>query len=125
MFRGRCNDVPSGCQTTGRCRGSTDAHRAGQQRKRRGFPSVAFPTTSVLQTMNRVRFFAFVVASLLFATLARADTTISANDTALFLAGMPLPANSPLVPLAEDPSIKPHAVFFDSAFDKVEKNQLS
>jgi len=77
--------------------------------------------------MKPIRFFAVIVAGLLFAASARAEDPLSAsaNDTARFLAGMPVSAESPLSQIAQDPNIKPHAVFFDAAFDKVEKNQLS
>jgi hypothetical protein len=77
--------------------------------------------------MNPIKFFAVVAAGLVLATSVRAqsDQTVSADDTARFLAGMQLSPNSPLAPIAQDPNIKQHAVFFDIAFDKVEKNQLS
>ena len=78
-------------------------------------------------TMKRIRFFAVVAACLMLATSVRAqnDQTVSANDTARFLAGMQLSPDSPLAQIAQDPNIKQHATFFDSAFDKAEKNQLS
>src|SRR5476649_20098 len=77
--------------------------------------------------MKRLRFFAVVAACLMLATSVRAqsDQTVSANDTARFLAGMQVSANSPLAQIAQDPNIKQHAAYFDTAFDKVEKNQLS
>ena len=78
-------------------------------------------------TMNRIRFFAVVVAGLVLATSVRAqnDQTVSADDTARFLAGVQLSPDSPLAQIAQDPNIKQHAVHFDTAFDKVEKNQMS
>ena len=78
-------------------------------------------------TMKRIRFFTVVAACLMLATSVRAqsDQTVSANDTARFLAGMQLSSDSPLAQIAQDPNIKQHAVYFDAAFDKVEKNQLS
>ena len=77
--------------------------------------------------MNPIKLFAVVAAGLVLATSVRAqnDQTVSADDTARFLAGMQLAPNSPLAQIAQDPNIKQHAVFFDTAFDKVEKNQLS
>ena len=56
---------------------------------------------------------------------ARAAGTVTANDTALFLAGMPPSADSPLTPLTKDPSWQRHARFFDHAFGQLEQRQLS
>ena len=56
---------------------------------------------------------------------ARAAGTVTANDTALFLAGMPPSADSPLTPLTRDPSWQRHARFFDNAFGQLEQRQLS
>jgi hypothetical protein len=55
---------------------------------------------------------------------ARAND-VTANDTALFLAGMAPSAGSPLAPLTNDPSWQRHAKFFDSAFVQLEQRQLS
>jgi hypothetical protein len=59
------------------------------------------------------------------AMTARAADAVTANDTALFLAGMPPSADSPLMPLTRDPSWQRHARFFDSAFGQLEQRQLS
>jgi hypothetical protein len=56
---------------------------------------------------------------------ARAADAVTANDTALFLAGMPPSADSPLTPLTKDPSWQHHARFFDAAFGQLEQHQLS
>jgi hypothetical protein len=56
---------------------------------------------------------------------ARAADTVTANDTARFLAGMPPSANSPLTPLTNDPSWQRHARIFDAAFAQLEQRQLS
>jgi hypothetical protein len=56
---------------------------------------------------------------------ARAANTVTANDTALFLAGMPPSADSPLMPLTKDPSWQRHARFFDAAFAQLDQRQLS
>src|SRR5882757_10571705 len=56
---------------------------------------------------------------------AHAADTVTANDTALFLAGMPPSADSPLTPLTKDPSWQHHARFFDAAFGQLEQRQLS
>jgi hypothetical protein len=68
-----------------------------------------------------------VVAALLFAAVlpARAADTVTADDTARFLAGLPPSADSPLSPLTRDPSWQRHAKFFDTAFGQLEQRQLS
>ena len=69
---------------------------------------------------------AVAAAMLLAATVvARAADTVTADDTARFLAGMPPSADSPLTPLTRDPSWQRHAKFFDSAFGQLEQRQLS
>jgi hypothetical protein len=49
----------------------------------------------------------------------------SPDDTARFLAGMPLPKNSPLTPLTQDPAWQEHASNFETAFAKLNTRQLS
>ncbi len=70
---------------------------------------------------------AAVAFTLLFAvvTPARAAGTVTADDTARFLAGMQPSAESPLVALTRDPSWQRHAKFFDGAFAQLEQRQLS
>jgi hypothetical protein len=70
---------------------------------------------------------AAVVATLFLAAAAPAGAsdTVTANDTARFLAGMPPSADSPLTPLTNDPSWQRHAKFFDNAFGQLEQRQLS
>src|SRR5437588_3010397 len=46
------------------------------------------------------------------------------NDTAKFLAGMPLPKNSPLEPLTHDPAWVEHAAAFEKSFSKLYTRQL-
>jgi hypothetical protein len=46
------------------------------------------------------------------------------NDTARFLAGMPLPKNSPLEPLTRDVAWVEHAATFEKAFAKLNLRQL-
>jgi hypothetical protein len=58
-----------------------------------------------------------------FAT--RAADRVTANDTARFLAGMMPSADSPLMPLTQDPAWQHHARFFDAAFAQLEQRQLS
>jgi hypothetical protein len=49
----------------------------------------------------------------------------SPDDTARFLAGMPLPKNSPLTPLTQDPAWQDHASKFETAFANLNTRQLS
>jgi len=46
------------------------------------------------------------------------------NDVARFLAGMPVPENSPLAPLMRDPAWQAHAAFFEEQFSKLHARQL-
>jgi hypothetical protein len=48
-----------------------------------------------------------------------------ADDTAKFLAGMPVPKNSPLAPLTNDPAFQEHAGYFEKAFAKLDVRQLA
>jgi len=70
---------------------------------------------------------ALVAAAMFLAAAlpARAAGAVTANDTALFLAGMMPSADSPLMPLTQDSSWQRHAKFFDAAFAQLEERQLS
>lgn len=46
------------------------------------------------------------------------------NDVARFLAGMPVPDDSPLAPLMRDPAWQAHAAFFEEQFTKINLRQL-
>src|SRR5438552_2248385 len=46
------------------------------------------------------------------------------NDIARFLAGMPVPENSPLALLTRDPAWQEHATFFEKEFSKLNLRQL-
>jgi len=48
----------------------------------------------------------------------------SPDDTARFLAGMPLPKNSPLALLTGDPAWQDHSAFFEKAFAQLNLRQL-
>jgi len=77
--------------------------------------------------MKQIGFAALVLLSVALSISGRAQTsqTASADDTARFLAGMPLSANSPLIQLAQDPYVKQHAAFLDAAFGDIDTNKLS
>ncbi|HEX9470104.1 MAG TPA: hypothetical protein VF957_11230 [Bradyrhizobium sp.] len=70
---------------------------------------------------------AAIAAAMFLAAAAptRAADTVSADDTARFLAGMQPSAGSPLAPLTKDPAWQHHARFFDAAFAQLEQRQLS
>jgi len=53
-----------------------------------------------------------------------APTTAGPNDIARFLAGMPVPKNSPLAPLTRDPAWQAHSAFFEGEFTKLDQRQL-
>jgi len=46
------------------------------------------------------------------------------NDIARFLAGMPVPENSPLAPLTRDPAWQEHSAFFEKEFTKLNLREL-
>jgi hypothetical protein len=78
--------------------------------------------------MLRTLKIAAATAALVFATAfgaAEAADTVTADDTARFLAGMLPSADSPLMPLTRDPVWQRHARFFDSAFAQLEQRQIS
>jgi len=69
---------------------------------------------------------AFVASGIILAAAypARAQTA-SADDTARFLAGMPLSSDSPLAPLTQHPAWQQHVRYFNSAFGNLDKNQFA
>src|SRR5215468_3835782 len=77
--------------------------------------------------MFRLMKIAVIAASLILAMAlpGRAADSVTADDTARFLAGMQPSADSPLMPLTRDPAWQHHAHFFDSAFGQLEQRQLS
>ena len=68
-----------------------------------------------------------VVALALALTLApvRAAETVTADDTARFLAGLPPAADSPLAALANDARWQRHARYFDALFEREDATALS
>lgn len=67
------------------------------------------------------------IAGLLLAFVfpARAASDVTANDTARFLAGVAPSAESPLMPLTQEPGWQQHARFFDQAFAKLDERQIA
>src|SRR5258708_11581177 len=70
---------------------------------------------------------AAIAAAMFLAAAAptRAADTVSADDTARFLAGMQPSAGSPLAPLTKDPAWPHHARLFHAAFAQLAQRQLS
>jgi hypothetical protein len=54
----------------------------------------------------------------------RPPSAVGPNDIARFLAGMPVPENSPLAPLTRDPAWQQHSAFFEKEFSKLNLRQL-
>src|SRR5260370_13903273 len=90
--------------------------------ERIGFPKDP-PRIKMLQPVR----IAAVAATMFLAAVAaaRAADTVTADDTARFLAGMAPSPDSPLTPLTKDPAWQRHARFFDAAFARLEQRQLS
>src|SRR5919197_4363376 len=80
-----------------------------------------------MHKMPRLMKGAAVVAGviLLAARAAFAADSASPNDTARFLAGMPPSTESPLDSLSREPSWQQHAKFFDSAWSRLDEQQLA
>src|SRR5437763_13756561 len=67
---------------------------------------------------------AFGVGGSIFALAQTAGAQSPPDDTARFLAGMPLPKNSPLAPLTTDAAWQEHSANFERAFAKLNTRQL-
>jgi hypothetical protein len=85
-----------------------------------------------MRTASSTRMIAWLVFAL-FATAVsvnaqqnlQAPTAVPPpDDTARFLAGMPLAPNSPLAPLTHDPAWQEHSAFFERTFAKLNRRQL-
>lgn len=75
---------------------------------------------------NAMKMAAIAASLILVAVLdARADDSVTVDDTARFLAGMQPSAASPLMSLTKDPAWQHHARFLDGAFAELEAHQLS
>jgi hypothetical protein len=73
---------------------------------------------------NLLPFVIIAIALSIFASAPRLAAQPPPNDTARFLAGMPIPKNSPLVPLLSDPAWQEHSAAFEKAFAKLSTRQL-
>ncbi len=71
----------------------------------------------------KLRLLAVAALTSLAALPLRAATNF--NDTARFLAGMPVGGDSALAQLTQDPAWKQHAAYFNTAWAKLESRQLS
>jgi hypothetical protein len=68
---------------------------------------------------------AALLGCILLAAAAEAQTVAGPDDTAKLLAGMPVPAGSPLARFAEDRAWQQHATVMDKTWGDLEKRQLS
>lgn len=76
--------------------------------------------------MFRFKLVAALACVLAFSSMpARSADVATPDDTARFLAGMQVSAESPLAPLTKDPSWAAHARYMDGIFDQTEKRHLS
>lgn len=66
-----------------------------------------------------------LLLAVLVAGTAQARDFVSANDQALFLAGLPVPGDSPLAPLTNSDAWRHHAAELDEAWAKCERQSLS
>jgi len=78
-----------------------------------------------MKSLHRALSAAVAATLLLAAVMPGRAGTVSADDTARFLAGMPPSAESPLTPLTKEPAWLRHAKFLDSAFGQLEARQFS
>jgi hypothetical protein len=67
----------------------------------------------------------FLLAAALMAAAPLLRAASDLNDTARFLAGLPVGGGSPLAALEQDPAWRQHQGYFDSAWTKLELRQLS
>ncbi len=76
--------------------------------------------------MSAIRFFLTLVAAAMLATAVRAQSapSVSADDTARLLAGLPVSPQSPLYEVSQDPHVRQQAAQLDAAFDRAENTQL-
>src|ERR1044071_1507109 len=74
--------------------------------------------------MSASRLIAGLLALLVLAAPAHAQQA-SVGDTARYIAGMPVPENSPLAPLTKSAGWQSHASAMNKAFAVIDKTQLS
>ena len=91
------------------------------------FPRLRMNNTSVIRSIAKIVLSLFASAASLYAqqnpeVIARAVP--GPNDIARFLAGMPVPPDSPLAPLTRDPAWQEHSAFFEKEFTKLNLRQL-
>jgi hypothetical protein len=81
----------------------------------------------IMKTMTKIVLSIFAIALPLYAQ-QNPEVTVRAvagpNDIARFLAGMPVPPDSPLAPLTRDPAWQEHSAFFEKEFTKLNLRQL-
>src|SRR5262245_49027437 len=86
------------------------------------------PSATVGKKQPMPRIFAAVVMAIMLALIAapvESFEAATADDTARFLAGLPLSSNSPLTAYTKDPVWQQHARYFDTIFAHEISAQLS
>jgi len=78
-----------------------------------------------MNMLHSLRVAIFAAIMLLAAVAGVHAQTATVDDTAKFLAGMMPSADSPLMPLTNEPAWQRHAKFFDTAFGQLEQRQMS
>src|SRR5260370_33460758 len=90
--------------------------------KKFGAGKITIANVAILSLACRV--VAFGVGGSIFALAQAAGPQSPPDDTARFLAGMPLPKNSPLAPLTTDAAWQEHSPNFVKAFAKLNSRQF-
>ncbi len=90
--------------------------------KKFGAAKITIANLSILSFACRA--VAFGVGGSIFTLAQTAGAQPPPDDTARFLAGMPLPKNSPLAPLTNDAAWQEHSANFEKAFAKMNTRQL-
>jgi hypothetical protein len=88
------------------------------------FPVRKIPAVKLSILSLACRAVAFGVGGSIFTLAHTVIAQPPPDDTARFLAGMPLPKNSLLAPLTNDPAWQEHAASFEKAFAKMSRRQL-
>src|SRR5260370_16276756 len=90
--------------------------------KKFGAGKITIANVAILSLACRV--VAFGVGGSIFSLAQTAGAQSPPDDTARFLAGMPLPKNSPLAPLTTDSAWQEHSANFERAFAQLKIPQV-
>ncbi len=125
-LRSECPRFATRCESGAAARALQNASANGARKLRIRFRlrrcSIALLATMILARALTVS--AQEVPQVAPRAIPVAPTGTGPNDIARFLAGMPVPENSPLAPLARDPAWQAHSAFFEGEFTKLYQRQL-